>query len=38
MWYFTWVLVLGLAVAFGVLNSIWYEFGLPPDDDEVAHR
>ena len=29
MWYFTWVLGLGLAVAFGVLNGIWHEFHQP---------
>jgi cyd operon protein YbgT len=25
MWYFSWVLGLGLAISFGVLNAIWYE-------------
>ncbi len=25
MWYFSWILGLGLAVTFGVLNAIWYE-------------
>ncbi len=25
MWYFAWILGLGLAIAFGVLNAIWYE-------------
>lgn len=25
MWYFTWVLGLGLACAFGILNAMWYE-------------
>lgn len=34
MWYFTWVLGLGLAVGFGVLNGIWHEFYLPIEDDE----
>jgi cyd operon protein YbgT len=34
MWYFTWVLGLGLAVVFGVLNGIWHEFSLPIEDDE----
>lgn len=34
MWYFTWVLGLGLAVAFGILNGMWHEFHLPVDDDE----
>ena len=38
MWYFTWVLGLGLAVAFGVLNGIWHEFGLPAEDDGRAGR
>jgi cyd operon protein YbgT len=39
MWYFTWVLGLGLAVGFGILNGIWHEFHLPnwetaPDEVE----
>ena len=25
MWYFAWVLGLGLALTFGVLNAMWYE-------------
>ncbi len=25
MWYFTWVLGLGLACSFGILNAMWYE-------------
>jgi len=25
MWYFTWILGLGLALTFGVLNAIWFE-------------
>ncbi len=32
MWYFTWVLGVGLAVGFGILNGIWHEFHLPVDD------
>ncbi len=27
MWYFTWILGLAFALAFGVLNAMWYEFG-----------
>jgi cyd operon protein YbgT len=27
MWYFSWILGLGFALAFGVLNAIWYEIG-----------
>ncbi|HEY0269708.1 MAG TPA: cytochrome bd-I oxidase subunit CydX [Sphingomonas sp.] len=34
MWYFTWVLGLGLAVGFGVLNGIWHEFHLPTPENE----
>ena len=25
MWYFSWILGLGFALAFGVLNAMWYE-------------
>ena len=25
MWYFSWILGLGLATTFGVLNAIWYD-------------
>ena len=25
MWYFSWILALGLAVAFAVLNAMWFE-------------
>lgn len=25
MWYFTWILGLGLALTFGTLNAMWYE-------------
>ncbi len=25
MWYFSWILELGPALTFGVLNAIWYE-------------
>jgi cyd operon protein YbgT len=25
MWYFSWILGLGLACAFGVLNAMWLE-------------
>lgn len=36
MWYFTWVLGLGLAVGFGILNGIWHEFYLPLEDETPA--
>ncbi len=25
MWYFAWLLGLGLAVTFGILNALWHE-------------
>jgi cyd operon protein YbgT len=33
MWYFTWILGLGLAVAFGVLNGMWHEFRADDADE-----
>jgi len=32
MWYFSWVLGVGLAVGFGILNGMWHEFHSDPDD------
>jgi cyd operon protein YbgT len=26
MWYFSWILGLGFALAFSVINAMWYEF------------
>jgi len=43
MWYFSWILGLGLALTFGVLNAIWYEVresesatGTPVERDPVT--
>jgi cyd operon protein YbgT len=36
MWYFAWVLGVGLALAFGVLNAIWYEVEERPRDPGEA--
>lgn len=33
MWYFSWMLGLGFAASFGILNAIWYEIN---DTDERA--
>ncbi|WP_281799921.1 cytochrome bd-I oxidase subunit CydX [Methylocystis echinoides] len=33
MWYFAWILGLGLACAFGILNAMWLEL-----DDEDERR
>lgn len=32
MWYFSWVLGLGLACSFSILNAMWFE--LRANDDE----
>ncbi len=34
MWYFSWILGLGLALAFAVLNAMWLELHA----DEAARR
>ncbi len=34
MWYFSWILGLGLALTFGVLNALWYEIPHPEDGGE----
>ncbi|TLY67316.1 MAG: cytochrome bd-I oxidase subunit CydX [Gammaproteobacteria bacterium] len=34
MWYFSWILGLGLALAFGVLNAIWYEVMEDPPPEQ----
>ena len=36
MWYFAWVLGLGLAVAAAVLNGIWLEFRVDPCEDKTV--
>lgn len=35
MWYFSWILGLGLALAFAVLNAMWFEVNA---DDESRRR
>ncbi|GAP75840.1 MULTISPECIES: cytochrome bd-I oxidase subunit CydX [Pseudoalteromonas] len=40
MWYFTWILGVLFAVAFGVINVMWYEMGQHNDcvaDDHKEH-
>jgi cytochrome bd-I ubiquinol oxidase subunit X len=32
MWYFSWVLGLGLACSFAVLNAMWLELDQPGDE------
>ena len=34
MWYFSWVLGLGLAVSFAILNAMWLEArDVPPEEE-----
>lgn len=35
MWYFAWILGLGLAMTFGILNAIWFEIRDIERDDSV---
>ena len=38
MWYFSWVLGLGLAASVGILNALWYELRtvrVAPSDETV---
>jgi len=34
MWYFAWILGLGLALAFGIINGLWHEFGSTDSEPE----
>ncbi|MFD2110315.1 cytochrome bd-I oxidase subunit CydX [Thiorhodococcus fuscus] len=39
MWYFSWILGVLLALAFGIVNVMWYEseqFAGPASDDDHA--
>jgi len=38
MWYFTWVLGLGLAVSFSILNAMWYEIQREEQGDHGEHH
>jgi cytochrome bd-I ubiquinol oxidase subunit X len=31
MWYFAWVLGVGFACTFGILNAVWHEYSLPDE-------
>jgi cytochrome bd-I ubiquinol oxidase subunit X len=35
MWYFSWILGVGLACSFGILNAMWFEFR---EDRRVARE
>ncbi len=35
MWYFSWILGLGLACTVGILNALWYELRTVREKDET---
>ena len=35
MWYFSWMLGLGLACAFAILNALWFELSDRGDDPKA---
>lgn len=37
MWYFSWILGLGLACTFGILNAMWFELRQDRADAERIH-
>lgn len=38
MWYFAWVLGIGLAVGVAVLNGIWHEFHTDANTDHTVQE
>ncbi len=36
MWYFAWILGLGLAATVGILNALWYELRTVREKDETS--
>ncbi len=34
MWYFAWILGVGFACAFAILNALWLEVGQPVDSPD----
>ncbi|MBI1274266.1 MAG: cytochrome bd-I oxidase subunit CydX [Alphaproteobacteria bacterium] len=38
MWYFSWILGLGLACAFGILNALWFELEADKKADKPANK
>ena len=40
MWYFSWILGVGFAGAFSILNAMWLELSetAPPESEEAAPR
>jgi cytochrome bd-I ubiquinol oxidase subunit X len=38
MWYFSWILGLGLACAFAILNAMWFELHADAQARQTAHE
>ncbi|MES2935734.1 MAG: cytochrome bd-I oxidase subunit CydX [Pseudomonadota bacterium] len=40
MWYFTWILGIGLALAFGIINVMWLEanYAFGERDEEITRE
>jgi len=38
MWYFSWILDIGLACAFAILNALWFELDADNYDSEKSLR
>ncbi|HKE47569.1 MAG TPA: cytochrome bd-I oxidase subunit CydX [Rhodanobacteraceae bacterium] len=38
MWYFSWILGLGLACAFAILNAMWFELNADDEARRLADR
>jgi cytochrome bd-I ubiquinol oxidase subunit X len=36
MWYFSWILGLGLAATVGILNALWYELRVVRETETTA--
>ena len=37
MWYFSWILGVGFAVAFAILNAMWFELHAQHETDDIKH-
>ncbi|MGZ8983840.1 MAG: cytochrome bd-I oxidase subunit CydX [Methylotenera sp.] len=38
MWYFAWILGVGLALAFGIINVMWLEADQPHEGEDRLER
>jgi cytochrome bd-I ubiquinol oxidase subunit X len=36
MWYFAWILGIGLAATVGILNALWFELRMVREKDEAS--